>query len=348
MEAVPGRGRRDRHGEDSHIGSVAGGWTIVHQDLADERELLTRRLSSFIHAAPPAAASGGPGAFEAAARYLSFRRAAAELGVTPTAISHQIRLLEATLGLALFVREVRRVALTEAGRRHCPALRDGFDAFERGLADLSPQTGRKAVTLTATTLFTARRLLPALGAFRAQHPTFDLRLHASDELVDLAVGLADAAVRYGSGSFAGLVTEPLLSEQFGVLCSPSLGLSAPEDLKRATLLHVEWKRPDMAPDWRRWARLAGLTGLAVDVGPRLTDDGHALQVAVAGHGVVVGSLVLAEPEIAAGLLVHPFGPMIAGETYHGATAPENMTCADVRGVCRWLRAVVRGPSVSAP
>lgn len=141
------------------------------------------------------------------------------------------------------------------------------------------------------------------------------------------MGLADAAVRYGSGSFAGLVTEPLLSEQFGVLCSPSLGLSAPEDLKRATLLHVEWKRPDMAPDWRRWARLAGLTGLAVDVGPRLTDDGHALQVAVAGHGVVVGSLVLAEPEIAAGLLVHPFGPMIAGETYHGAATPENMACA---------------------
>ncbi|SDN46376.1 LysR family transcriptional regulator, glycine cleavage system transcriptional activator [Methylobacterium phyllostachyos] len=281
-------------------------------------------------------------AFEAAARHLSFRRAAAELGVTPTAISHQIRLLEASLGLALFVREVRRVALTAAGQRLYPALRDGFDAFERGLADVSRQTGRKAVTLTATTLFTARRLLPALGAFRAQHPSFDLRLHASDDLVDLAAGLADIAVRYGSGPFAGLVTEPLLSERFGVLCNPSLGLSAHEDLKRVPLLHVEWKRPDMAPDWRRWARLAGLTALAVDAGPRLTDDGYALQAAVAGHGVVVASLVLAKPELEAGLLVHPFGPEIAGEAYHVVATPENMAGADVIAVRDWLRAVVRG------
>ncbi|MCJ2089874.1 LysR substrate-binding domain-containing protein [Methylobacterium sp. E-005] len=282
-------------------------------------------------------------AFEAAARHLSFRRAAAELGVTPTAISHQIRLLEATLGLPLFVREVRRVALTVTGRRLYPALRDGFDTFERGLADLSPRTGRKAVTLTATTLFTARRLLPALGAFRGRHPAFDLRLHASDDLVDLAAGLADIAVRYGSGPFAGLITEPLLSERFGVLCSPSLGLSVPEDLKQVPLLHVEWKRPDMAPDWRRWARLAGLSGLTVDAGPRLTDDGQALQAAVAGHGVVVASLVLAGPEIEAGLLVHPFGPVIAGETYHVAATPENMACADVRAVRDWLRALVCGP-----
>ncbi|WP_342109633.1 LysR substrate-binding domain-containing protein [Methylobacterium sp. SI9] len=280
-------------------------------------------------------------AFEAAARHLSFRRAAAELGVTPTAISHQIRLLEATLGLALFVRAVRRVALTAAGQWLYPALRDGFDAFERGLADLSPQTGRKAVTLTATTLFTARRLLPALGAFRAQHPSFDLRLHASDALVELDGGVADIAVRYGAGPFPGLVSEPLLSERFGVLCAPSLGLSVPEDLRRATLLHVDWTQPSLAPDWRRWARLAGLTGLAVDAGPRLTDDGHGLQAAVAGHGVVVASLVLAAPEIEAGLLVHPFGPVIPGETYHVAATPETMACADIRAVRDWLRNSVR-------
>lgn len=280
-------------------------------------------------------------AFEAAARHLSFRRAAAELAVTPTAISHQIRLLEATLGLALFVRAVRRVTLTAAGRRLYPALRDGFDAFERGLADLSPQTGRKAVTLTATTLFTARRLLPALGAFRAQHPSFDLRLHASDELVDLDGGVADIAVRYGAGPFSGLVSEPLLSERFGVLCAPSLGLSVPEDLKRATLLHVDWTQPSLAPDWRRWARLAGLTGLAVDAGLRLTDDGHGLQAAVAGHGVILASLVLAAPEIEAALLVHPFGPMIPGETYHVAATPANMACADIRAVRDWLRTSVR-------
>lgn len=279
-------------------------------------------------------------AFEAAARHLSFRKAAEELAVTPTAISHQIRLLEEILGLALFIRQVRRVALTDAGQRLYPTLREGFDAFEHAIAELSPQSRRKAVTLTATMLFTARRLLPALGAFRSHHPEFDLRLHASDELVDLTAGVADIAVRYGSGPFHGLVTEPLLSERFGVLCSPRLDLSSPDDLKRATLLHAEWKRPGKAPDWRRWARLAGMRDLAVEEGPRFTEDGHALQAAVAGHGAAIASLVLAGPEIEAGLLVHPFGPVIEGETYHIVATPENMTCADVRAVCDWLKETI--------
>lgn len=279
-------------------------------------------------------------AFEAAARNLSFRKAAEELAVTPTAVSHQIRLLEDTLGMPLFVRQVRCVSLTSAGQRLYPILRDGFDAFERAIADLSPRRQRKAVTLTATTLFTARRLLPALSLFREHHPAFDLRLHASDDLVDLASGLADIAVRYGSGPFAGLVSEPLQSERFGVLCSPNLGLSKPEDLKRATLLHVEWKRPDLAPDWPRWARLAGMSNLAVDQGLRFTEDAHALQAAVAGHGVIVASLVLAAPEIEAGLLIHPFGPVIPGETYHIVATRENMACADVRAVSDWLKQTV--------
>ncbi|MBY6240136.1 LysR family transcriptional regulator [Methylosinus sp. Sm6] len=279
-------------------------------------------------------------AFEAAARHLSFRRAADELLVTPTAISHQIRLLEEALGMALFVRQVRRVALTEAGQRLYPTLRDGFDAFERAIADLAPQHRRKAVTLAATTLFTARRLLPALGSFRSDHPEFDLRLHASDELVDLVSGVADIAVRYGAGPFDGLVAEPLLSERFGVLCSPSLRLSSPDDLRRATLLHVEWKQPSIAPDWRRWARLAGVTDLAVEEGPRLSEDGHALQAAIAGHGVAIASLVLAQPEIGARALVHPFGPVIEGETYHVVATLQKMACNDVRAVRDWLKTAV--------
>ena len=285
-------------------------------------------------------------AFEAAARHLSFRAAAAELAVTPTAISHQIRLLEDTLGLALFVRQVRRVALTEAGLKLYPVLREGFDAFERAIGALAPRDRRGAVTLTATTLFTARCLLPALGALRERRPAFDLRLHASDEVVDLAAGAADIAVRYGTGPYAGLVAEPLLSERFGVLCSPRLGLVRPEDLGQATLLHAEWRRPGLAPDWPKWARLAGMTDLAVGEGPRFTDDGHALQAAIAGHGAVVSSLVLARPEIEAGLLVHPFGPVIEGATYFIVATADTMASADVRAVRDWLKEVV-GPAGAA-
>lgn len=281
-------------------------------------------------------------AFEAAARHLSFQKAAGELAVTPTAISHQIRLLEEVLGLALFTRLVRGVALTEAGERLYPTLRDGFDAFDRALADLAPGPRRAAVTLTATIQFTARRLLPALGSFRERFPDFDLRLHSSNEPVDLAAGLADVAVRYGRGPFDGLVGRPLFSERFGLLCSPKLGLSGPEDLARATLLHVEWRQPANASDWPRWARLAGMEGLAVDEGPRFSSDDHAVQAAVAGHGVMIGSLILARPEIDAGLLVHPFGPVIEGESYHMLATPANMACADVRAVCAWLVESVAG------
>jgi len=281
-------------------------------------------------------------AFEAAARHLSFQRAAGELAVTPTAISHQIRLLEDVLGLALFTRQVRQVALTEAGERLYPTLRDGFDAFDRALADLAPGPQRAAVTLTATIQFTARRLLPALGSFRERFPDFDLRLHSSNEPVDLAAGLADVAVRYGPGPFDGLVGRPLFSERFGLLCSPKLGLTGPEDLARATLLHVEWRQPANASDWRRWVQLAGVEGLAVDEGPRFSSDDHAVQAAVAGHGVMIGSLILARPEIDAGLLVHPFGPVIEGESYHMLATPANMACADVRAVCAWLVESVAG------
>lgn len=276
-------------------------------------------------------------AFEAAARHVSFRQAAEELGVTPTAISHQVRLLEDSLGFALFVRRARGVVLTDAGRRLFPTLRDGFDAFERAIWELSPRRRRVAVTLSATTLITVRRILPAIGRFRERFPDYDLRLHASDDPVDLIAGEADIAVRYGSGAFRGLVATPLLAERFGVLCSPRMGIARPGDLRGATLLHIEWRRAGKAPDWRRWARLAGVEGLAVDRGPRFTEDDHALQAAAAGSGAVLSGLALAQPAIDAGLLVHPFGPVIEGEAYHVVTTPESRDAPAVRAVCDWLR-----------
>lgn len=280
-------------------------------------------------------------AFEAAARHLSFREAAAELAVTPTAISHQIRLLEETLGIALFVRRTRRVALTEAGQRLYPPLRDGFDSFARVIANLIPKQDRPGVTLSATTQFTSRRLLPAVPAFNACHPDIDLRLHASEEPVDIAAAAADIAVRYGGEIGAGLQSEPLLAERFGLLCSPMLGLTGPEDLHRTALLHTDWLR-DTTPDWRRWAKLAGVTGLKLDQGARFTNGDHAIQAAIAGQGAIIASLVLAEEEIRAGLLVQPFGPVIKGIYYQIVTRVEP-PAREVVEVVNWLREVVARP-----
>jgi len=278
-------------------------------------------------------------AFEAAARHLSFQKAARELAVTPTAISHQLRLLEATLGLPLFHRHVRRVSLTPAGVQLYPVLRDGLDDFARAIAGLSPSSQRSAVTISATTLFTARRLIPALGRFQAQWPQFALRLHASDDAVDLASGAADLAVRYGAGPFPGLVSEPLCQERFGVVCSPSLDLRDPADLTAARLIHSEWLRRDLQPNWRRWQALARVAGVNVEAGLRFTDESHAIQAAVAGQGVVITSLFLVEDEISRGVLVHPFGPVIEGHHYHLVATEENMASADVQAVRQWLKAV---------
>lgn len=281
-------------------------------------------------------------AFEAAARHLSFREAAAELAVTPTAISHQIRLLEETLGVPLFVRRTRRVALTEAGRRLFPTLRDGFDAFAHVIGELKPR--RQSVTVSATTQFTSRRLLPAVPVFNVRHPDIDLRLNANEAPVDIAAGAADIAVRYGGEIGAGLQSEPLLVERFGMLCSPMLGLTGPADLQRVPLLHTDWLR-DTTPDWHRWAKQAGIAGLKLDQGARFTNGDHAIQAAIAGQGAIIASLVLAEEEIRAGLLVQPFGPVIEGIYYQIVTRAEPPR-PEVAVVVNWLREVVARPSVA--
>lgn len=256
-------------------------------------------------------------AFEAAARLESFRLAADELAVTPTAISHRIRELEETLGLKLFDRQVRKVSLTVAGQRLFPVLRDGFDAFAEALRTLCPEEGETVVTLSALVGFTARLLLPRMAEFRASHPNVQLRLHASDDTVDLRSGAADIAIRYGYGPFPGLVAEPLFVETFAPVFSPNLALASSQDLRGQPLLHCEWRHPAAdTPTWARWAQVAGLADL--DATPRLvfTDDSHAYQAAVGGLGVAMGSLSLVRDELETGLLVQPFGPVIEGRPYH--------------------------------
>ena len=127
-------------------------------------------------------------AFEAAARYLSFKKAAEELAVTPTAVSHQIRLLEDTLGITLFRRQTRRVLLTESGQRLFPVLRDGFDAFSEALADISAQRSKPSVTITSTTAFCAHWLLPRLPALGRASPEASLSILATEDVLDLQDG----------------------------------------------------------------------------------------------------------------------------------------------------------------
>jgi LysR family glycine cleavage system transcriptional activator len=275
--------------------------------------------------------------FEAAARLGSFKAAAKELAVTPTAVSHQIRALEAQTGLLLFDRHVRRVSLTDAGTQLYPVLRDGFDAFEATLARLTHQRTRTQVTISATNAFTVKWLVPRMADFRSRHPGIDLQLQASDDLVDLRSTAVDIAIRYGRGPYPGLVTQPLFTDRFAPVANPRLGVESLDDLARVPLIRFDWKRlqPEN-PTWERWFKVAQRPQPRQASQLRFSDEGHAIQAAVAGHGVALVSLALISEELEAGHLVQPFGPEIDGHTYHLAMYAGRPPSASVQAVAHWL------------
>jgi LysR family transcriptional regulator, glycine cleavage system transcriptional activator len=256
--------------------------------------------------------------FEAAARHASFKKAAAELNVTPTAVSHQIRTLEHYLRMRLFEREARSVRLTSAGEALLQPLTQSFRDIARAVTAVQAAGGRRSVTLSSTVAFTARRLALAAGSFQSMHPQWTLRLHASNDVVDLAGGEADAAIRYGMERSEDMLVEPLLRDTFAPVCSPSLRVRSPRDLRQAPLIHFDWGRAFRdrnPPSWKRWAKLAGLPASSLEPELSFTDEIHAVQATIAGQGVGLLSSALITDEIARGTLVQPFGPMLKGYVY---------------------------------
>jgi LysR family transcriptional regulator, glycine cleavage system transcriptional activator len=255
------------------------------------------------HRLPPLAALR---AFEAAARHLSFTRAAAELHVTQTAISHQIRALEERLGLKLFRRLPRGLVLTEEAQRYLPALREAFARIDAATAELL--AGRAGGSLTASVLpsFAAKWLVPRLGRFRAANPDIDLRISTSLHLVDFAREDVDVGIRMGRGHYPGLRVDRLFGESLMPVCAPALlegsqPLRRPEDLRHHVLLHE-----DDYTGWQLWLELAGIEGVEARRGPILTDAAMVVQAAAEGQGVALGRTALAAWDIAAGRLVRPF------------------------------------------
>lgn len=281
-------------------------------------------------------------AFEAAARHLSFKRASEELGVTPTAISHQVRLLEETIGRRLFDRRTRQVIMTAEAQVLFPVLRDGFDAFVEALASVAGSPNRDAVTLTATRAFTARWLIPRVSRFHEARPDISLRLLARDEIVDLANGDADLAIRSGGVDAAGLRAESLVVDRFAPVAHPSLRMTSVEDLARATLIHFEWQVPRLdRPVWAGWLRAAGIAGVDASAGLRFSDESHAIQAVAAGHGVGLLSLVLVADDLAAGTLVQPFGPELEGAPWRLVRAIGRQDDEAVTAVRDWVVAEMK-------
>lgn len=280
-------------------------------------------------------------AFEAAARHQSFKQAAVELGVTPTAISHQVRALEEFVGEKLFERGTRQVVLTTDAQALYLVLRHGFDSFAQAIDLFLDARKRAIVTISATTAFTAKWLVPRVSRFQAMNPDIDLRLHASDDPVDFSASGVDLAIRYGRGPYPGLGTVPMLADQFAPTVNPKLGVRSPEDLRRVPLIHFDWRHSDPAhPTWSTWFRAAGIAEIEPASILRFSDESHAIQATVAGQGVALLSLTLVHDELSSGLLERPFGPIVDGLVYH-LIEPSGWTpVAPVTAAKDWLMAEV--------
>ena len=259
-------------------------------------------------------------AFEAAGRYLSFTRAAAELNVTQAAVSHQIKGLEERLGVPLFRRVNRGLLLTDEGQTLLAPLSEALDNIAGALARLRSGEASGVLTISVLPSFAAKWLVPRLGSFREIHPDIDVRLSTTYDLADFVGDEVDIAVRYGRGSWPGLEVVNLMSEDIFPVCGPALlegpdPLRRPDDLGRHTLLHDSIHEEEM--DWPTWLKAAGVSSVDPSRGPSFFDSSMVLQAAIAGEGVALGRSVLVADDLAAGRLVKPFeGSRPAGYAYY--------------------------------
>jgi LysR family glycine cleavage system transcriptional activator len=245
-------------------------------------------------------------AFEAAARHESFTRAAEELSVTQGAVSHQVKALEAELGIKLFNRERQRLVITEAGREYLTVVRDALDRISLGTERLLQRQNAGVLTVSTSPDFAAKWLVHRLGHFAEAHPEIDLRVSATLHHVDFAREEVDLAVRHGDGNWPGLETVRLSPEQLFAVCSPKLltgrrRLSKPSDILKYPLIHM-----DSRADWAKWQQAVGLDNAEVIHGPVLNRASMVIDAAINGQGIALARTTLSAWDLINGRLVRPF------------------------------------------
>ena len=273
-------------------------------------------------------ALGAMRAFEAAARHESFVRAAAELAVTPAAVSQQIRLLEADLGVSLFRRLPRGLELTQAGRSALPELVRAFAHLTRAVEGLRGGSLVGPLAVSVIPSFAGRWLVPRLGGFLAAYPEIEITLRAELRTVDLVREDVDVGIRYGKGIYPGLDTRLLLTEEVFPVCAPTLlagerPLKRLDDLRHHTLLHdrqLSSEEPSL--HWPVWLRDAGVTGWDFARGPGFTDAMMLLAACERGLGVALGRGGLCADELATGRLVRPFRESRGADYAYYVVTPE--------------------------
>jgi LysR family glycine cleavage system transcriptional activator len=283
--------------------------------------------------------------FEAASRHLSFTRAAAELNVTPAAISHAIRELELDLKVKLFERSSRIVRLTAAGEILSRAVTDGLGTISRAVQRLQAVQGRPKLVVTTSPSLAAKWLVPRLDRFLARYPDVDVRIDVAPRLLDFTEDNVDIGIRFGLGDYPGLVVERLFEESVFPVCSPHLlkskrPLKEPRDLRHHTLIHIDWDAQWATwPNWSMWLRAAAAPDVDATRGLHFSQTALALQAALDGQGVALGDSTLVAGDLAAGRLVRPFSMALKGPAqfaYHLVHAPQRAEEPLIKAFRRWI------------
>lgn len=282
--------------------------------------------------------------FEAAARHMSFTKAADELHVTPGAVSQQIKALEDYIGGRLFRRTKRALLLTDAAQASLPILREAFDKLEEASRILTARGDSKRLTVSVAPSLAAKWLVPRLDRFHERMPEVEVWISADMEVVDFAVDDIDLAIRYGAGRYPGLEVELLMEEQILPVCSPRLltgqhPLRAPPDLEHHPLLHDgSPEQEDLAAtNWAMWLKAAGVVDVDAKRGAKFNQSSLVIEAAVAGKGVALAKSTIALADLEAGRLVAPFDLTTPSNfSYYLVHPASKSRNAGVKAFKKWL------------
>jgi LysR family glycine cleavage system transcriptional activator len=290
-------------------------------------------------------------AFEVAARHLSFTRAAEELFVTAAAVSHQIKTLEESLGVTLFVRQPKSLQLTEAGKAYLPGVQQAFKQLAEATHQLHLRGNPSTLRVNVPPTFALKWLIPRMDRFMKAHPEIDLKVSTSNHSIDFSRDEFDLAVRYGRGVYAGMKSELCLSVEVFPVCSPALmkgahPLRVPDDLRFHTLLHDESTYADSSnPTWADWLRLAGVEGIDSTRGPSFWPSHLVINAAIDGLGVALAKKAWVEMDLAEGRLVRPFDISLPVEFgYYVVYPEERVDNLQIMTFVEWIRSEVAAGS----
>jgi LysR family glycine cleavage system transcriptional activator len=289
-------------------------------------------------------------AFEAAARHLSFKEAANELGLTPTAISHQVRLLEEYCGEKLFRRRPRPLALSDAGTKLFPLIRDSFDGFAAALSSLHSAAEAKPLRVTTTSAFASRWLVPRINLWREVHPNIPLSIIGVDRVVNLDAGEADLAIRYARSAPRDASGE-ILRDQFYPVCSPKLLAKGPPirrafDIGAYPLIHFDWFAKDVtAPNWKRWFEIASGSDPRArqecQIALSFREELHAIEAVVAGQGIALCGDVVVADDLASGALVKALDLALPGYGFYPVYARNHPRRTIIEVFVHWISTIDR-------